>query len=123
MLTKFINSEDMNNNGSNNSFCLCFILQRLQVFRKSWEASPNEPSRVIALFMKYMERYLRAKKAVSAYDSWLIEIESADWMGPWKMINKRTYLRLQCEYIERFYDNRQMPAVMREMMRANVFLR
>jgi hypothetical protein len=97
------------------------VLERLQNFRTFWEESTHEPTRVNALYLKYMERYLRAKKTVSAHDSWLIEIESADWMGPWKMIKKRTYLQLQCEYMETFYDDRRMPALLREIMRANVF--
>ena len=52
-------------------------------------------------------------------DFWLLENESCEWMGPWKMLGKHTYLKLQCEAIEGLYGEEGMSAYTREVMRIN----
>jgi hypothetical protein len=37
------------------------------------------------------------------------------------MMNKTTYLRLQCEFMETFYNDDKMLPINREIMRANAF--
>jgi hypothetical protein len=39
----------------------------------------------------------------------------------WKMSGKTTYMRQQCEYMEKFYDNDNVPLIYPEIMRANNF--
>ena len=79
---------------------LMWILRHYRAFRSSWEVSSHEPSRMVALFMKSMRSYVRCKQAISNQDGWLLEIESCYWLPVWKMLNKTTYLHLQCEYME-----------------------
>jgi hypothetical protein len=76
---------------------------------------------MVALFMKSMRNYLRCKRAISHQDGWLLEIESCNLLPIWKMMNKTTYLRLQCEFMETFYNDDKMPPINREIMRANAF--
>jgi hypothetical protein len=83
--------------------------------------SPHEPLHLIAFFLKGMRSYLRCKHAVSAQDGWLLEIESCNLLPIWKMTGKTTYLKLQCEYMETFYNDNRMPPVHCEIMRVNAF--
>jgi hypothetical protein len=98
-----------------------WILDDYRRFRRSWEISRHEPSRVIALYLKSMRSYLRCKNAISNRDAWLLEIESCNLLPIWKMMGKNIYMRLQCEYMETFYDDKKVPGVYREIMRANSF--
>jgi hypothetical protein len=97
------------------------ILQIYQAYRKSWEVSDYLPSRMVGLFMKSMRSYLRCKRAITSHDAWHLEIESCTIMSIWKLIGKTTYLCLQCEYLETFYNDDKVPPVYREIMRANAF--
>jgi hypothetical protein len=76
---------------------------------------------MVALFMKYMSKIMRCKNGISAHDSWILEIESCDWMNAWQMSGKPLYLCLQCNYMERFYDEAKVPGYIREIMLANNF--
>ena len=88
-------------------------------FQESWQNSAHEPSRMVALFIKVSVSYLRCKKGVHNVDFWLLEQESCEWMGPWKMLGKTTYLRLQCMAIESLYGSEGMSPFTREVMRIN----
>ena len=74
---------------------------------------------MVALYLKSMRRYLRCDKAINKHDVWHLEIESAHLMRIWKIFGKPTYLKLQCEFMERAYNDDILPPVLREMMRAN----
>jgi hypothetical protein len=88
----------------NNVDRLRWILSEYQAHCTSLEVSNHEPSQLIALYMKSMCRYLRCKHAISAQDRWHLEIESCNLLPIWKMMGKSTYFRLQCEFMELFYD-------------------
>ena len=88
-------------------------------FFSGWETSKHEPSRLVAIFMKCVESYKRCKAAIRKEDFWSLEKESNEWMGPWKVCGKTTYLREQCEYIEHVYDNNKFHPWLRELMRRN----
>ena len=105
--------------GEDPSTYLKRIQQMYAEFQESWQNSPHEPSRMVALFIKVSASYLRCKKGVYNVDFWLLEQESCDWMGPWKMLGKMTYLRLQCIAIESLYGSDGMSAYTREVMRIN----
>ncbi len=123
MLRQFIISGSLNESVDfeNNSQRLRWVLSRYQEYRERWECSAHEPSRMVAQFMKSMRRYLRCKRAIKAHDGWHLEIESANLLRIWKVFGKTTYLRLQCEFMETFYDARKLPVIYREIMRANAF--
>jgi hypothetical protein len=123
MLRQFIISGSLNESVDfeNNSQRLRWVLSKYQEYRERWECSAHEPSRMVAQFMKSMRRYLRCKRAIKAHDGWHLEIESANLLRIWKVFGKTTYLRLQCEYMETFYDSRKLPVIYREIMRANAF--
>jgi hypothetical protein len=100
---------------------LKYLLKQYADFRKSWTTSAHEPSQVVALFVKYMESYVRCKRAVKAQDGWLMEKESCIWLGAWKMCDKKTYLLLQCKYCETWYNDNVIHPVDWETMRLNNF--
>ena len=106
---------------SDNAERIRWVLSKYQKYRDDWEQSNNEPSRMVALFMKSMRSYLRCKRAIKAHDGWHLEIESAHLLRIWKVFGKTTYLRLQCEFMEKFYDSAKLPPIYREIMRANAF--
>ena len=85
---------------------------------EEWENSPHEPSRMIALFLKDAASYERCSNGTRHNNYWLLEIEGCHWMGHWMQCKKKNYLRLQSEYIERFY-NVKFDAWMRETMQRN----
>jgi hypothetical protein len=97
------------------------ILEKYQKFRSLWERLVHEPSRMAALFLKSMRSYLRCPHAIALHDGWHLEIESYNLLSIWKMSGKTTYMRLQCECMEKFYDNDKVPPIYREIMRANNF--
>ena len=105
--------------GEDPSTYLKRIQQMYVEFQESWQNSSHEPSRMVALFIKVSASYLRCKKGVHNVDFWLLEQESCDWMGPWKMLGKTTYLRLQCIAIETLYGSDGMSPFTREVMRIN----
>ena len=92
---------------------------RLAKYYLAWEESPHEPSKIIALFMNYVRSYLRCKFGIRNHDFWILEKESCEWLGPWKMCGKHTYLQEQCEQIENVYDDTKLSPVLREIMRSN----
>ena len=105
--------------GEDPSAYLKRIQHMYQKFQESWQNSAHEPSRMVALFIKVSASYLRCKKGVHNVDFWLLEQESCDWMGPWKMLGKSTYLRLQCMAIESLYGTEGLSPFTREVMRIN----
>ena len=60
---------------------LGWMLANYCAFRTSWEESPHQPSRMVALFLKSMRSYLRCKHAISKQDGWLLEIESCHMLS------------------------------------------
>ncbi len=50
-------------------------------FQKSWETSDNEPSRMVALFLKTASSFYRCKLGIGRRDFWLLEDESCKWIG------------------------------------------
>ncbi len=105
----------------NNVNRLQWMLSEYQAHCTSWEVSDHEPSRLIALYMKSMHRYLWCKHAISAQDGWHLEIESCNLLPIWKMTGKSTYFRLQCEFLELFYDETKTNSFFCEIMSANNF--
>ena len=95
------------------------IHQQYRDFVLAWETSKHEPSRMVALFIKVTSSYLRCKGGVHNVDFWLLEEESCEWMGAWKLLGKHTYLRLQCEAIEALCREEGISAYTREVMRIN----
>ncbi len=83
---------------------LHWILSEYQAHHTSWDVLDNKPSQLIALCMKSMRSYLQCKHAISAQDRWHLEIESCNLLPIWKMTRKSTYFRLQCEFMELFYN-------------------
>ena len=71
--------------------------ERFNDFVTKWETGNHEPSRLVSLFIKYTASYLSCKHGIRKGDFWLCEKESNLWIAPWKVCNKSTYLRLQCE--------------------------
>ncbi len=65
-------------NFTSNPEQLCFIMKKYQEYRTRWEESANQPSRMVALFLKLMRSYLRCRRAVVTHDSWHLEIESCN---------------------------------------------
>lgn len=92
----------------------------LDDYIKSWHNSKDQASRMVSNFIKCGKSFLRCKHGISKKNIWLLEKESCLWMGPTKSCKKTTYLREQCEYIERIYggDEAFLPW-MREIMRIN----
>jgi len=82
------------------------IQQQISEYRESWETSKNEPSKMLAMFIKITGSHYRSKLAVSNLDFWMCEYENCEWIGPWKMSNKTTYLRQTCEEIEIKYGGK-----------------
>jgi hypothetical protein len=72
-----------------------------------------------AFFKKSMRSYLSCRCAIALHNGWHLEIESCNLLSIWKMLGKTTYMRLQCEYFEKFYDNDKVPLICQEIMRAN----
>jgi hypothetical protein len=85
-------------------------------FFKSWLVSANKPSKLVALFMKVMSSYMRCKNGIKHRDFWLLEKESCDWLPFWKDQGKKDYLRIQCEFIEKVYNDTKISAFERELM-------
>ena len=108
----------MEDNETSQSY-LIRIQERYCEFRTSWETSKHLPSRMVAQFLKVTASYHRCKTGVTNRDFWLMEKESCDWLGIWKLCGKTTYLRLQCEQIEKLYDDQTFLPFEREMMRLN----
>ena len=59
-------------------------------FVLKWENSKHEPTKVVSLFLKYTNSYLRCKHGIRNVDFWLFEKESCEWMSAWKKMNKGT---------------------------------
>jgi hypothetical protein len=97
------------------------MLDKYHVFVLSWEESLHGPSRMVELFLKSMRTYLRCEIAIATNDSWYMEIESASLLPIWKMNSNYTYFRLQCEYMETYYNVEWVSPFLRETMRANTF--
>jgi len=120
---RFIESQELENLqprvGESSEETLRRIESNVIEFFTGWETSSHELSRLIALFMKCVESYNRCKNAIRKEDFWALEKESNIWMGPWKVCDKSTYLREQCEYIEQVCDNTKFHPWMREMMQRN----
>jgi hypothetical protein len=76
---------------------------------------------MVALFLKAMRCYLRCDKAINKHDVWHLEIESTNLLPIWKTFGKTNYLKIQCEFMERCYDDKLLPPIYREIMRANNF--
>ncbi len=55
---------------------LRWILNRYREYRISWEQSKHEPSRMAALYLKAMRRFMRCHQAIASYDGGHLEIES-----------------------------------------------
>ncbi len=106
---------------TSNAEQLCVIIKKYQEYRTRWEKSANQPSRMVALFLKLMRSYLRCCHAVTTHDGWLLDIESWNLLPIWKMNGKTTYLRLQSKFMENFYNILKVPLIYREIMRANNF--
>jgi hypothetical protein len=68
-----------------------------------------------------MRRYLWCKHAISAQDGWHLKIESCNLLPIWKMTGKSMYFRLQCEFMEQFYDETKTNPIFCEIMRASNF--
>jgi hypothetical protein len=102
-----------------NAHRLRWMLDRYREYRMMWETSDHEPSRMVALFLKSMRCYLRCDKAINKHDVWHLEIESANLLPIWKTFGKNNYLKIQCEFMERCYDDILFPPIYREIMRAN----
>ena len=49
----------------------------------------------------------------------MLEQESCNWIAPWKIGGKTTYLRKQCEQIKGLYGVEGISPLEREMMRIN----
>ena len=105
----------------NSGIKIRLLINRYRDFKHGWLESFHEPSKMVALFMKYMSKFMRCKNGISAHDSWILEIESCDWLSAWHMNKKSTYLRLQCDYMELFYDESKVSDYIREIMRVNCF--
>jgi hypothetical protein len=75
----------------------------------------------MAALFKNMRSYLRCHRANALHDRWHLENESCKLLSIWKMSGKTTYMRLQCEYMEKFYDNGKVPPIYQEIMSANNF--
>ena len=56
-----------------------------------------------ALFLKKTESYLRCKKAIRKSDVLLIEAETNEWLGMWKVCGKTNYLNAGLQRIENLY--------------------
>jgi hypothetical protein len=121
MTTSNLFNDDVRITFQNDTERLRLILVRYQEYRLSWEQSDHEPSRMVALYLKSMRRYLRCDKSINKYDVWHLEIESAKLIAIWKTFGKPTYLKLQCEFMERCYNNDILDPVHREIMRTNSF--
>jgi hypothetical protein len=94
------------------------MLDSIKQYDEGWEKSPHEPSRIVALFIKYVKSYCRSKHGISNIDFWVLEKERVEWLGAWKMLNKSTYLKLTCEFIEQVYDESLSP-YFKEILRLN----
>eukprot|EP00986_Skeletonema_menzelii_P013053 scaffold7400_cov122-Skeletonema_menzelii.AAC.2 len=72
------------------------LLIRLDVAYQKYcvglEQSPDQPSRVAALFMKCVESYNRCFHGVRNADFWLMEIEGCQWLGAFKLCGKTNYV-------------------------------
>ena len=68
-----------------------------------------------------MRSYLRCLCAIALHDGWHLEIESCNLLSIWKMLEKTTHMRLQCEHMEKFYDDNKVPPIYQEIMSANNF--
>ena len=106
--------------GESNRQFLLRVEEMWMQFTLSYETSLHQPSKMISLFLKQQASYKRQKHAMRACDFWIVEKEQCELLTLWRQCNKTTYLKEQCEHIEKFYaDNFSIED--REMMRRNAF--
>jgi hypothetical protein len=100
---------------------LCWIFPEYKTNCSSWKVFDNKLLQLIGLYMKNICSYIWCKHAISAQDGWHLEIESCNLLPIWKMTGKSTYFRLQCEFMELFYEETKTEPIFCEIMRANNF--
>lgn len=60
---------------------------------KHWEElTQDEPSKVVALFLKSEEAYLRSSGTIRKSNFWLVEHENRCWHGAYKLSGKDNYV-------------------------------
>ena len=67
------------------------------------EERVDEPTRVVALFLKYMDGYMCSYYAAKHNNSWLLEQEGHDWMPGFKITGKSNYVTEGCHRIDTLY--------------------
>ena len=67
------------------------------------EDCEDKPTRIVALFLKYMDGYMRSFYAVKHCNSWLLEQEGHDWLPGFKITGKRNYVTEGCHRIHMLY--------------------
>ena len=72
------------------------------------EESVDKPTRVVALFLKYMDGYMRSYYAAKHNNSWLLEQEGHDWLPGFKITGKSNYVTEGCHRIDTLYG-RDLP--------------
>ena len=67
------------------------------------ETSDDEPTRIVGLFLKYMDGYLRGYYAAKHSNFWLLEQEGHDFMPGYKITGKNNYVTEGCHRIDKTY--------------------
>ncbi|EJK44817.1 hypothetical protein THAOC_36612 [Thalassiosira oceanica] len=82
------------------------------------ETSSNEKSKFVAIFVKYMESYLRCKNAIRDGDFAILEVESVRWLPFWRARKRSKYYDACMRKIETLYG-KDMESSVLESMRIN----
>ena len=62
---------------------LCWLQEVFDEFVTRSESAKCEPTRMVALFMKYIERWILCRDSVRIGDGLILEVEGCDWLPFW----------------------------------------
>lgn len=94
------------------------IEKSFREYCESWETSDHEPSRLVALSIKFLDSYSRCRDGIRKKDFALREKEGCDWLAAFKFCGKNNYVIEACERIEKLYGP-EMKACLLETLRRN----
>ncbi len=67
------------------------------------ESTSDEPTKVCALFLKYMDAYKRCHLGVKRSNFWMLEDEGCSWLGAFKSCGKTNYVTEIMHRIDALY--------------------
>merc|ERR1712086_338246 len=91
---------DSDNDGLTNVEFLLHADEAYLSYCTAQEESNDQPTRIVALFLKHMDGYIRSFYAAKNGNSWLLEQEGHDWMPGFKMTGKSNCVTEGCHRID-----------------------